>query len=201
MKQFKPGDKVKRIRGPNASDDNMYINTIYTVKSQIGIDTTLEECIFKYITDYFELVESYETLELQELVKKANEGERACKIIVEKYGEEVEFKKINGDNWDICKQNVIYEYRLKPKKQFESFTTTNGFLVSLNNDILTIGCKQIDVKEVKKVLTLFCENNNIQSNNIFYFSKRSGIGVIGNEKNVLPWVDADKILEKLKELE
>lgn len=137
------------------------------------------------------------TSELEELVKKANEGYKARDLINEKYRDKVEF---NGgkdypwtSNWIHCEDGK--QYRVKVVLKFESFSVGKCWLVKLEGETLHIGCQTFNAKQLKVFLEGSVRDKTPQGCG-FNCSRK---GLYHTSKNEwLTWDEAEKILVALE---
>ena len=150
-----------------------------------------------------------EKSELEQLVEKANEGEEAKRKLHENYYGEFErniFSPGASSGFRVQYEQQYFgsEFRVKPKPKFEPFEVRidqpnqgiAGFQkVKLEKDILTIGCEDFNPKNIVRVIKDFneCNSSSIAKN---YKPTREGIKY--NEEHILPWYEADRILEALE---
>lgn len=149
----------------------------------------------------------HQVVELEELVRKANEGLATILKLRNEHGDKIEqLHSAYPEKWDnisdwsyTCK----FKFRIKPKKEFESFITTNGWEIEIVNNLLKIGCKTMSfsLKEIKRTLQDLCNDNCIRSLCGNFHAKRTGIIQTGGGLNILPWTDADRILKQLEEMD
>lgn len=203
--EIKVGDRVKRLSHRNCGIGE---GEEFTV---VGFDASGWPVADRGVgqmshnPNYLELVTSAVVLtesELEELVKKANEGLEACKIINTRYKNQVQERNVDllskkEHPWqDFDDDGYFVEYRVKPKK-FTPFTVGKGWKVELKpgSTDLTIGCRSYYVGDVKKAFTKLCRESG--SNHGLFHARRDGITENGEK---LTWEEAEKILKALEEV-
>lgn len=207
MNKFKPGDKVVCVRD---SDDGSFFDhpgEIFTVSKyeidKMGTKYETHSVWFKEMPAgetgvhprRFELVitpltntSEPEVVDLDCLLKAANEGMKAEHLLLEKFFDKVERRHSKGDIWTAFSHNPYNGYsvyREKQKPTFEPFyigektccsydpitrsgsghtgPCTSGTLVELGDPTnkagsLRIGSERYNPEEVKEILTALCKD-------------------------------------------
>lgn len=159
------------------------------------------------LNQMFELAERTDTspneeAELEALVRKANEGAEAIQEIQKRYHARVEWKWDDEEYYwrELSERASRLHFRVKPPTvpKFEPFTTSNGWRVELKGDTLHIGCRSYEAGSLKHVLKCLldgeyrCYVAQIESP---FYATRYGIE---HSEEVLPWEDAQAILNELE---
>lgn len=199
--KFKKGDKVRRI--VPVDDEKLYgkLGNIYTVNKYVfKKGMILDELPGGCSPESFELVS--ESNELEELVKKANEGYLAIKKL-HNYLDQIEVKIVfknekDDDKWEKLESEPTdhMEYRIKPKTR--KFKVAN-WDAEINGNEVKIGCKTFDLKWLKTELNLMCKKDskiNCSDNGKTGISAcRMGISCSGN---TITWEQAEELLKELE---
>lgn len=210
MSKFKVGDKVRRIGGSNF---HVIMGGVYTVVMVKGDSLWVESeegssSSSGYSCENFDLVQ--ETTKEQDLLQKVKEGAAARDELSKLVGERFEVFNSTVDIWVPVNINNCYtptEYRVvAAKPKFEPFTL-QGWDVSLrasDPSYVTIGCQSFHKAQLKSVLNdLIKENSNsyvIHDNGVCakFYATKLGIA-LGH--NVLTWINAQILLDKLNQLD
>lgn len=143
-----------------------------------------------------------DTLTSQELVDIANKGFDALRVLRERGDAEVK----NIGPWSKVNALADYKARLKPKPAFEPYTIESTgwevkYIPSVND--IAIGCKPFPVVQLQAALRALLDGDayvlHARADGVPVKAQatRKGIEYVGN---VLPWADAEKLYEKIKEL-
>ena len=222
MTKFKVGDRVRAV-ADNAR--NSYVNKgdIGKVTSIHGVRGTYYNVEFDVPRgsaqrrQWHMLEEDIELLEtpLEDLLAKANEGLRALAELRDKHRDSVETfdvnrnekpaaERIGTDIFTAMREHLASGYfdgrfalRVKPKPAFEPFDTSNGWRVGLEGDKLHIGCQSFDAKEFSEAVNYLCYGDSPAFECTFGILKSTRRGIT-YDKHILPWPDAERILEALK---
>lgn len=215
MREFKVGDKVRLI------DKYPYAGLI---TGEIGIVTSLEGLCFSVnrktgcTNPHWELVEAAN--ELEELVKKVNDGSSAYDLILNKYRKEVEYvpfsKKIYRDLND--KDDVEFQDIRIKQKTFEPFyvgakeccsydpKTGQGsghtgpcrgkWEVRLEGDTVSVGCQKFEALNLYYGLKALNEGCSTYEHTTFTLkATKNGVW---HEKGQISWKDSEKIVAALE---
>ncbi len=207
-KQFKVGDKVRLISTKSGPDNwgwmtrYMEIGDVATISivGESGIsfsDNPLTICSNAYL-DFFELV--VDASNLEELVKRANEGFEAVRNIYDNHFEAVTLRRSNDGLKDRIPPlySYVHEFIIKPKAPvFEPFMIGSWNVHVDNRGILFVGCNNFDAKEAKEALLTICAiygPPTVTKGNITLICSRKGVLF---ENHSITWEDADKLLAAL----
>ena len=207
--KFKVGDRVKH--------KSLYIGKEFTI-DRMGedgyicalSDISLGAFTAPYFKEHFELVtDSKSESELERLVRKANEGAEAEDRIATYYLDRVEASPSNQDNYRLLKERrkhtnyVSYRYKVKQGSKFESFTVGNNWEVKFssycNEEILSIGCKAFNAKDLWYALENLTKDStaqNVLKDGTNLSAMRNGI--VCNGKESITWSEAEKIRDALE---
>jgi hypothetical protein len=153
------------------------------------------------------LVGDNKMTELEELVKKANDGWEAICKLYSNYPDKTEaFYKMHGEpvanpDWQFTqgKCNNFVKFRIK-KKEFTPFyvgqASKNNWKVYLEGEFLHIGCQKFNAKDLKNFLEGAIYGTTPQGQG-FNCSKRGLYHT--NTNNTLTWEDAEKILKAFED--
>lgn len=128
--------------------------------------------------------------ELERLVRVANEGDAAIKVLKEKYPNDV----IDNEGDPITRYGSTFTFSIKPKPAFEPFTVGSGWTVKLEGETLHIGCKTYVANLFKSDLN-FVNSTGTGRN---YDLRATRVDVRDKEGHSITWSDADRILAALK---
>jgi hypothetical protein len=210
------------------------------LKSQI-VESTLDglsnmrSIMIKYIDDRGEELEDGWPLikfallpqnsELEELVKKANEGRKAILKLAKKYPNKVQFDRVMDTGILNEERNVFVQHLNKygdfeiipEKPKFEPFTTKEGWRVALkhkyDNDYVAIGCRKnigtgnlgtyaYNAAVLKRVFRAIirknCNHYTDSESTAKFEATKNGIR---QNKEILNWDDAERILKQLEEID
>lgn len=203
MREIRVGDRVRALRSSGDHGGAYEIGKIYKIVGvDIGWVKTIDESNGErngWYADNFELVTEESHEELFELMKK---GFIARDKLVND-GVLQNFSPINN-KWVShkgCLQNEFdKEYRLKPKKEFKPFRTSNGWGVVLIDNELHIGCREYDKEQFKIALLNLLNNHSSSCKQKDYKFEATRTGIKEDGK-ILLWEDAEKILNALNEYE
>ncbi len=204
MSKFKVGDKVKCISLGLNNECFGVIGNIYTVLNPEleNRDMMIREANMSVSPDRFELVEENMT-ELEELVKKANEGYLAVNKILINYRNSVEYNDKNSKEYREVIWTAVYtQLRIKPKPKFEPFTVGQGWRVELNpTGGVNVGCQNFEVRILKDALYTVCKQNHTSSLHDLNGGKleagRTGVHFKGHK---ITWEEAEKLLTALEKV-
>lgn len=215
MSKFKVGDRVKRRK--NTHDYNSYNDKTFIVTEIDHLNMNLEPNIYKwgknYCADYFELANDTHINEshLQDLVKKANEGDEAFRELRKLALNRIEYN-ISGEK-EFTSHNVdeleTLVFRLKPLAPKERKFHLRGWKCLIFEKIIKVGCKEFDRKQLQTDLKYIIENNfpyiDIGEQGKISASKQ---GLLYNSDkrdkastNLISWPEADKLLQELEDYE
>lgn len=138
--------------------------------------------------------------ELEKLVNRVNDGQKAFKILNNKYGDRLEIRGTGSKTY--CKEWIEYQpidssYELRVRApKFDGFITScfNRWPVELALGVLHIGCQTFNAKAVKSVLQEFETGLCTQA---AYTATIAGIKETCSGR-VLSWQDCDKLLKELR---
>jgi hypothetical protein len=208
--KFKVGDKVRYKEEHHPRVPYGSIHRVIKVEDRkqsvdsywIYVDTYGEE--YSMSPSSFEKVT---TDDVSSLIDKANEGLKALAELVKR--DDVEVSRVAdpsdyiGIHTSTLSSTLVDNnkrartVRLKPKPAFEPFTTSNGWDVKLEGETLHIGCKKFNKGAVNLGFTKLLKGSEHSWNDDFTEFTATRNGIKYNE-NVLPWADAERILEALK---
>lgn len=191
MSKFKVGDRVRRI---NYNWMEAPIGSMGTVTGG-NVDVKFDNGV-SYTGQDSENLELIQDDSLESLVKRANDGIDAFNKIRSQHREEVEWT--NGNPFMMGFKND--QLRIK-KPTFKPFTTSNGYEVRLEDkDVLHIGCESFHAPTFRERMNQILEKDQGYSSagcgQAFYATKTG----IKYKSNVLPYTDAERIYEQLKEI-
>lgn len=189
---FKVGDKDSGFP-PLLYFDKIYTikGSIYKMPKQYYLDETGD---LYWNANRFELVESSE---LEELVKKANEGYKAIDLLFEKYSLDLEIKS-KAHDW------VPFDYggdlsrinrEIKIKSKVHKFKAAN-WEAEINGKIVKIGWTKFEKNQLKFDLNAILNAN--QSGGHYYSLKTTRTGIYYEGSNFISYDDAEKLLKELE---
>ena len=211
MNKFNVGDKVKAVKQAGNDQHQIEVGEEFIVKklsnpyssdtiTNLQVEGDKNESAW-YSAELFFLVKESES-ELEELVRKANEGYKAAFEIRRNFKNKVEFKPINSGDFGALSDGSVAipaEFRIKPLPKFESFTVGNNWEVKFSevDAYILIGCKAFNAGELWYALENLTKNSTTQntvSGNIL--SAIRG-GIVCNGKESISWSEAEKIRDAL----
>lgn len=136
--------------------------------------------------------------DIDQLIETTRAGEKASQRLKYEYGEDVEYRG-SGSDWFKIKIIGKFEFRIVNKEStFESFTTSNGWLITIKPmGDLFIGCRNFTIEETKKTLIVFLRSLSCSHSScgITFYATWKGIS---DGTNTLLWADAEKLLNSLE---
>lgn len=199
---FKIGDKVKVKRRRSLSSSFLagrigIIMSINHTNNYLTLDIEGKDFNGLWF-DEVELVS--ENSELEELVKKANEGYKAIKLINKNYNNQVEIKIVfNGENPDKKWEDLqfectdLMEYRIKSK--VHKFKVAN-WEAEINGENVKIGCAKFEKINLKFDLNAILNEN--QSGGYNYHLRSTRTGIYYESSNFISYDTAEKLLKELQ---
>lgn len=189
---FKVGDKVKCIKNWDSKIKVGEIRTVFMHRygECIGyVDGDQEGCLLNVCPHHFELVLG--TNELEELVKKANEGQIA-KSKLDKYLDQYESFDPDSDKAfkTPTKHGSAIKYRIKSKTR--KFKVAN-WDAEINDNEITIGCNKFYKPTLINALLNLIRDNYSSSSEL----KATKIGIKYHD-NFLSWEEAQNLLRELE---
>lgn len=200
MNKFKIGDKLRcthhynDTHWPKGWEFILTENTYYYGNPHVKGRCKNGE-IGEISTSNCELADS-----LEDLVKKANDGEAAYKIIKEKYPNEVEYRGTNHSEWKLIDNHLfnMLTFRIKNKKLFKQFRSTKGEVYLDTEGLLHIGCQVFNREDAHMCIkTLFQHGGSYMLLMGTVYATRDGLKFFNN---VLPWSECEIILSQLNEM-
>jgi hypothetical protein len=192
------GDRVRR-RNPAGGN---YVGTVeslppsFVIRGASGVVHNPDET-----EGEFYLIVS----ELEELVRKVNEGAEAKARLLSEFREQVvqerklyEGRSFPGEEFE----TLLYTYRVKPKT-FTPFNVGKGWKVELSEDrkILTIGCQSWRKEEARPKFSVgfkILSEGREQGLRGFFGSK---LGLRHQDTGeTIPWADVDRIIAELEKV-
>lgn len=200
---FKVGDKVRAINTNAVA--SYVIDEICTVKSRESATqmTLIRPNGQKYsgaVDANWTLVEESMS-ELEQLVKKANEGNEARVILFNKYDNEIEIDKevYRGEPAALNKALIsIDNLRIKPKPFFKPFTVGSSWLVKLEGRNVSVGCKNFTDSVLMTALDDMCKNSKCEQTVHGYKLSAKRTGIILDGQFEISWADAERIVAALE---
>lgn len=188
---FKVGDKVKAIRIKDSGTPGLALNNIYEIINLNEKYVYLEEIGGFFYHNRFELVS--ENFELEELIKKANEGQESFNKIFSDYKNQVEGYFLNKDNTF----NLFGERnsRLRIKSQTRKFKVAD-WDAEINKGEIKIGCQNFIVTHLRTDLDLLLNQNQSAGYNYPIHAQRNGLWY--NSEFTINWEQAEKLLKELE---
>jgi hypothetical protein len=194
--------------------DNLEVGKTYVV-SHVFDDGTVGVDGYKNCVNVCHFCSS---MTLETLIHKANEGSKTIRELYEKHEGKFQYLSAYTKEWEDTGEDgcvpddpddddaghlypdEALDYRIKPTKKWEPFKVGDGWEVCLEGDTLRIGCEEFRKEALKIGLESLCvkAESNYHQASTTYIAKRTGIHMRGH---VLPWPDADRILEALEEWE
>lgn len=197
---FKVGDKVRVLNADESNDEkSRYIKGEIVIVISVGTGwlTTRNSRGGEngWSHDNFELVEET-TSELEQLIKKANDGFGAARSIRDLYPSNVEVLFDDGRIYyhnDWHKVARLPEWTIRPRTKFIPFTVGNGWKVNLVGEVVGVGCQTFFANILLSYLKDLTQNS---FGGMEGFSAcRLGVSYKGN---LISWDDADKIVAELQ---
>lgn len=206
MSKYQKGELVKFVRYQNATKwekwHGVEVGKTYEVVQDNGEHGIGIKGSFATVYTSYDQLESIGECNLEELVRKANEGYRAVHQIFKRYPDEVDFSSYNYPqdkwdttvNWDSSRLKPS-EFRVKPKPIFEPFTVGQNWKVELDGQNVKVGCKNYNAKKLKEGLVDLNNGHSRSHNSLDLFATKKGVR---EGEYLISWEDADKLLEALK---
>jgi hypothetical protein len=205
-KEIRVGTKVRVLPGHGFDGRNgIQAGEIHEVSgwtSSGGFALKGKDSDWGYGSFRFEVVEESE---LEELVRKVNEGAEAKARLLSEFREQVvqerklyEGRSFPGEEFE----TLLYTYRVKPKT-FTPFNVGKGWKVELSEDrkILTIGCQSWRKEEARPKFSVgfkILSEGREQGLRGFFGSK---LGLRHQDTGeTIPWADVDRIIAELEKV-
>lgn len=199
--KFKVGDKV-RFLGESRSfftKDKIYtVNEFPSKYGSVRVDNDMgvED---GHSPSNFELVS-----ELEDLVKKANEGYGAV-FQLRKFNDELEWRGHSDTLWGPYPTyqagNKASELRVKQKPKFVPFSVGSNWLVKLEGDTCLVGCKKFEATYLKYNLNRLNNNGHpIQGTKNEFRGLRTEVRFTESDlkEHSISWEESEKIVAALE---
>lgn len=206
MNKFKVGDFCKVIKKSKYCTEDVVgraYEVIEVLKNKVilythpDVEKSKNYCRFGF--DEIELVKENKMSELEELVKKANEGFNAAKRIREEFPGKTELSMAGGNYYKYTGEYPGYHIRIIKEQTFEPFYINNTQWKVWKDELgIHVGCQLFNSEALKKALTDLCTQNGtiIICGGEPLRSTRNYIEYSDDHK--ITWSDAEKILAALE---
>jgi hypothetical protein len=142
--------------------------------------------------------------EIDFLLKMANEGLAAMEKLQDLTTGTIEFSYSDSKDWSPCGKLVGCKYRIKPKPIMPSWLTSGSDVwnvIMTDDGNIQIGCKIFNAKALRYVLNALVSCNLPSATHLddkgHFFSTKAGVKL---DNHVLPWVDAERLLNELNKI-